>query len=152
MARHLIPPFLFLTILCLAVSVTARPSSQDPALKTPASTLIKNQDHLGAEATGQQNVSRTFPEAATDPDNGGKAGSNLASSFAPSCHGSYTCLQLFQSENFVNVVQSIDMSIGKGSHCWNVNPHVPVRSLKILWKPMGNQPVITHPSTRVRSF
>ena len=80
MARLLIPSFLFLTILCLAVSVTARPSTHnDRAAHTQqASPPIKIHHRRGAKATGQQNLLRTFPVAATDPNYGGKAGSSTA--------------------------------------------------------------------------
>ena len=75
MARLLIPPSLFLTILCLAVSVTARPRTNDHrAARThkahPSLGIHQSRD---AVATGQQNVLRTIPVAATDPSHKNKA-------------------------------------------------------------------------------
>ena len=76
MARHLITPFLFLAILCLAVSVTARPRTHNnrAARTQQSSPPIKIHHRRDAAGHKHQKVLRTFPVAATDANYGGKAG------------------------------------------------------------------------------
>ena len=80
MARLLIPSFLFLVILCLAVSVTARPRTDDDRVERTLRAFPPKKVHRrhGATATGQQNLFRTFPVSTTDPNYGGMAGSTAA--------------------------------------------------------------------------
>ena len=75
MARLLIPTFLFLTILCLAVSVTARPRTNNhrAARTQKASPSLRIHQSRDAVKNGQQNVLRTFLVAATDPSHKNKA-------------------------------------------------------------------------------
>lgn len=69
------------------------------------------------------------PPASTPPSKGGTA----------ACVGNGSCINIFQSENYVNYIGSVQGSPGRASICWTLQPSVTFSSMQIVWnEPKGN--------------